>query len=324
MRSSDRTETQQQILEISDANSDRNETELGDLNGREAHSNRTDSHVSNNRTNRSRDHDGPDSSDHRSTLSRHRLARDRYDRTYVLPCQALEGNRSSRSIIPLRHAEPGELSPTSRLKQRRHRSPSDYSTSRSRSRSSSRTRRKSKKKSDKKKKRKRSSSVSSRSRSASSSRERHKHRRKSKKKKSRKSRSHKHDSHAKKRKRRSPSSSSTSSSRSSPRRSPSLKRSRAQSHDESSSSSSETRSPRNPDRNSSPVDTISIHAQDGFFSKDEGQQDNQSVEDPSLGIDKDKVNFATLVDEVYNLLPSDRFPRMASVVKTRPRSSIQM
>ena len=103
-----------------------------------------------------------------------------------------------------------------------------------------------------------------------------------------------------------------------------MKRSRAQSHDGSSSSSSETRSPRNQDRNTSPVDAISIHAQDGFFSQDEGQQDNQSIDDPSLGIDEDKVNFATLVDEVYNLLPSDRFPRMASVVKTRPRSSIQM
>ena len=325
MRNSDRTETQ--ILQVLDANSDRNETELGYLNGTEAHSNRTDSHVSNYRTKRSGDHDGHDSSDHRSTSSRHRSARDRYDRTFVLPRQALEGNRSGRSIIPLRHAEPGELSPASRLKQRRRRSPSDYSTSRSRSRSSSRTRRKSKKKSDKKKKRKRSSSsVSSRSRSASSSRERHKHRRKSKKKKSRKSRSHKRDSHAKKRKRRSPSSSSTSSSRSSPRRSPSMKRSRAQSHD-GSSSSSETRSPRNQDRNTSPVDTISIHAQDGFFSQDEGQQDNQdnqSIDDPSLGMDEDKVNFASLVEEVYNLLPSDRFPRMASVVKTRPRSSIQM
>ena len=325
MRNSDRTETQ--ILQVSDANSDRNETELGDLNGTEAHSNRTDSHVSNYRTNRSGDHDGHDSSDHRSTSSRHRSARDRYDRTFVLPRQALEGNRSGRSIIPLSHAEPGELSPASRLKQRRHRSPSDYSTSRSRSRSSSRTRRKSKKKSDKKKKRKRSSSsVSSRSRSASSSRERHKHRRKSKKKKSRKSRSHKRDSHAKKRKRRSPSSSSSSSSRSSPRRSPSVKRSRAQSHD-GSSSSSETRSPRNQDRNTSPVDAISIHAQDGFFSQDEGQQDNQdnqSIDDPSLGMDEDKVNFASLVEEVYNLLPSDRFPRMASVVKMRPRSSIQM
>ena len=41
-------------------------------------------------------------------------------------------------------------------------------------------------------------------------------------------------------------------------------------------------------------------------------------------MDGDKVDFASLGDEVYNLLPSDRFPRMASVVKTRPRSSIQM
>ena len=49
-------------------------------------------------------------------------------------------------------------SPASSLKQRRHYSPSDYSTSRSRSRSSSMPRRKSKKKSDKKKKRKRSPS----------------------------------------------------------------------------------------------------------------------------------------------------------------------
>ena len=154
--------------------------------------------------------------------------------------------------------------------------------------------------------------VYSSSRYSSSSRERCKHRRKSKKKRSRKSRSHKRDSHAKKRKRRSPSPTSTSS-RSS-RRSRSKKRSRAQSHDRS--SSSETRSPRNQDRNTTPVNANGIHAPDGFCSKDEGQQDNLSVDDPCLGNDEDKVNFASLVDEVYNLLPSDRFPRMPPVAKT--------
>ena len=302
-------------------NSDR--TELGDLDELDKRPNRTDSHTSNYRTNRSKDRYGSDSSGHRTASSRHRSARDRYDRSHHSPRLAIEENRHSRSIIPLRHAELGELSPASRLKQRRQRSSSDYLASPSRSCSPSRPRKKSKKKSHKKKKRKRSpSSYSSSScRSSSSSRERHKHRHKSEKKKSRKSRSHKRVSNAKKRKRRSSPSASTSSYRSSRSRSPMKKKSRAKSHD---GSSSETRSHRNQDRNTSPVqDAISIHAPDGFFSQDEGQQDDQSVDDPSLGYDEERVDFATLIDEVYNLLPSDRFPRMTTVSKLKTMSSIQ-
>ena len=77
-------------------------------------------------------------------------------------------------------------------------------------------------------------------------------------------------------------------------------------------------------RNTSPVqDAISIHAPDDFFSQDEGQQNDQSVDDPSLGNDEERVDFATLIDEVYNLLPSDRFPWMTTVSKLKTKSSIQ-
>ena len=174
MSGTDRSETQ--VLEVSDVNSDR--TELGDLEELDKRPNRTDSHSLNYRTNRSKYRYGSDSSGHLTASSRHRSARDRYDRSHHSPRLAIEENRHSRSIIPLRHAELGELSPASRLKQRRQRSSSDYSASPSRSRSPSRPRRKSKKKSHKKKKRKRSplSYSSSSCRSSSSSRERRKHR----------------------------------------------------------------------------------------------------------------------------------------------------
>ena len=100
------------------------------------------------------------------------------------------------------------------------------------------------------------------------------------------------------------------------------KKSRAKSHD--GYSSSETQSHRNQNRNTSPVqDAISIHAPDGFFSQDKGQQDDQSVDDPSLGNDEERVDFATLIDEVYNLLPSDRFPRMTAVSKLKTKFTIQ-
>ena len=90
------------------------------------------------------------------------------------------------------------------------------------------------------------------------------------------------------------------------------RKSRAKSHD--GSSSSETQSHRNQDRNTSPVqDAISIHAPDDFFSQDEGQQDDQLIDDPSLGNDEERVDFATLIDEVYNLLHSNRLPRMTTV-----------
>ena len=285
MFGTDRSETQ--VLEVSDVNSDR--TELVDLNELDKRPNRTDSHTLNYRTNRSKDCYGSDCSGHRTASLRHRTALDRYDRSRHSPRLAIEENRHRRSIIPLRHAELGELSPASRLKQKRQRSSSDYSASPSCSRSPSLPRRKSKKKLDKKKKRKCSLSLysSSSCHSSSSSRERHKHRHKSKKKKSRNSRSHKSDSNAKKRKRRSSPSASTSS-------------------------------------RSSPVqDTISIHAPDDFFSQDEGQQDDQSIDDPSLDNDEERVDFATFIDKVYNQIPSDRFPRMTTVSKLKTKSSIQ-
>ena len=190
-------------------------------------------------------------------------------------------------MIPLRHTEPGTLSPASKLRQRRDHSLSVDSASSSRSCSYSRSR-----KSKKKRKHSPSSLSSSSRRPSSSSRERRK--RHHKKKKSRKSRSHKGSSHAKKRKRRSPSSSSVTS----PCRSPS-KKARAQSLD---GSSSETPSYRiiRPVRNSSRVqDAMSIHADDNFFSQEEDRPDNQSVDDPTLGSEQEKVDYSTLVDEVY-------------------------
>ena len=104
------------------------------------------------------------------------------------------------------------------------------------------------------------------------------------------------------------------------RRSPS-KKARAQSLD---GSSSETPSHRiiRPVRNSSPVqDAMSIHVHDIFFSQEEDQPDNQSVDDPTLGSEQEKVDYSTLVDEVYKLLPSDRFPRKTN---KQPRSAIEL
>ena len=143
-----------------------------------------------------------------------------------------------RHAIPLRHTDPGELSPASMTRHRRSRSRSSSYNSvspRRRSRSSSRLRGK-KKKSHKKKKHSSTSSSSSRRSSSHSSRERGRKRHKSKKKKKKhsKSRSSKHDKREKKHKRRrsptpSPSSSSSyvsSDASSSPRRSPARKKSR--------------------------------------------------------------------------------------------------
>ena len=269
-------------------------------------------------TSRSRDENSPGGQDYRTTSSRHRTALDRYDQFSGSPRSVSGDHRSSRLMIPLRHTEPGILSPASKLRQRKDRPLSVDSASSSRSRSYSRSR-KSKKKDKKKRRHSPSSSSSSSRRPSSSSRER---RKRHHKKKSRKSRSYKRSSHAKKRKRRSPSSSS-SSSVTSPCRSPS-KKDRAQSLD---GSSSETPSHRiiRPVRNSSPVqDVMSIHADDNFFSQEEDRPDNQSVDDPTLGSEQEKVDYITLVDEVYKLLPSDRFPRKTNVAHKQPRSAIEL
>ena len=142
-----------------------------------------------------------------------------------------------RHAIPLRHTDPGELSPASMARHRRSRNRSssyDSVSSRRRSRSSSRSR--GKKKSHKKRKHSSTSSSSSRRSSSHFSRERGRKRHKSKKKKKKhsKSRSSKHDKREKKHKRRrsptpSPSSSSSyvsSDASSSPWRSPARKKSR--------------------------------------------------------------------------------------------------
>ena len=150
-----------------------------------------------------------------------------------------DNNRSKRqATIPLRHADPGEFSPASRVRHRseeRSFSPSQFksvhsSRSPSRSRSFSRSRKNKKKKADKKKRKRSSSSSSCLSSSSSKDRSKYRHKGSHKKKKHRKSRSKKRDSHSKKRKRStSPSSaSSTSSSSSSPRRNTGNKRSRIQ------------------------------------------------------------------------------------------------
>ena len=138
-------------------------------------------------------------------------------------------------LSPIRHTDPGELSPASMISHHRSRKCSSSYNSvspRRRSRSSSCSRGK-KKKSHKKRKHSTSSSTSRRS-SSYSSRERKRHKSKKKKKKHSKSHSSKRDKREKKHKRRrsptpSPSSSSASvslDSSSSPRRSPARKKSR--------------------------------------------------------------------------------------------------
>ena len=244
----------------------------------------------------------------------HRAVQDTGYNTDVFHLTSQE-RRTSHSTIPLRHAAPGELSPASRLKHRGDHSLSNDSVIYPQQRcSSSRARSKNKKKSGKNSKRRHSSSsssASSSSQSSSSSGERSEHRR-HKKKKYRKSHSHKRDSHNKKRRRRNTSSSSSSSS-TSHRRSPQKKRSRAQSPSRSSSSSVEEV----PHRNTSPIreaspqfDGISLHPEDDQFSHEGDHQENSSLGDPSVQEDE-KLQFVSLIEEIYKLLPSDKFHRKA-------------
>ena len=209
------------------------------------------------------------------------------------------------------------------------------------SRSLSRSRGK-KKKSHKKRKHSSTSNSSRRRSSFSSSRERSKHWHKSKKKKKHtSSRSSKRDKHVKKHKRKrstSPSSSSSSVSSyssSSRQRSPARKMSRSRSR---SSSSAEESSHVPAPRAVSPAlprDNLSLYADDDdqFNSHSEDHQDlapdteiHSNVSDIHSNMSSEDMKFQNLIEEVFKLLPADRFPRKTDNVLggNKPRSSVEM
>ena len=290
--------------------------------------------------------------DHRSTLINRTLQQHRLDLEYRSAAdRSRHHSRSSRkdsgthrATISLRHADPGELSPAEMLRHRRVRSRSrsyDSVSPRRHSRSPSRSRGK-KKKSHKKHS---STSSSSRRRSSSSSRERSKHRHIYKKKKKHTS-SHysKRDKHVKKHKRKrspspSPSSSSSvvSSSYSSSFRQRSPARKRSRSHSRSSSSAEESSHVPAP-RAVSPSllrDGISLCADDDdqFNSHSEEHQDlapdteiRSNASDIHSNMSSEDMKFQNLIEEVFKLLPADRFPRKTESVLggNKPRSSIEM
>ena len=295
-----------------------------------------------------------DTDDHRSslinrTLQQHRLDleyRSAVDRSRHHSRSSRKDSGTQRATISLRHADPGELSPAEMLRHRRVRSRSrsyDSVSPRRHSRSPSRSRGK-KKKSHKKRKHS-STSSSSRRRSSSSSRERSKHRHVYKKKKKHtKSHSSKRDKHVKKHKRKrspSPSPSSSSSivssscSSSSRQRSPARKRSRSRSR---SSSSAEENFHVPAPRAASPSllrDGISLCADDDdqFNSQSEEHQDlipdteiRSNASDIHSNMSSEDMRFQNLIEEVFKLLPADRFPRKTEGVLggNKPRSSIEM
>ena len=277
-----------------------------------------------------------DTDDHRSSLINRTLQQHRLDLEYWSAAdRSRHHSRSSRkdsgthrATISLRHADPGELSPAEMLRHRRVRSRSrsyDSVSPRRHSRSPSRSRGK-KKKSHKKRKHS-STSSSSRRRSSSSSRERSKR-----------------DKHVKKHKRKrspSPSPSSSSSivssscSSSSRQRSPARKRSRSRSR---SSSSPEENSHVPAPRAVSPSllrDGISLCADDDdqFYSHAEEHQDlipdteiRSNASDIHSNMSSKDMRFQNLIEEVFKLLPADRFPRKTEGVLggNKPRSSIEM
>ena len=232
------------------------------------------------------------------------------------------------------------------LRYRRVRSRSrsyDSVSPRRHSRSPSRLRGK-KKKSHKKRKHS-STSSSSRRCSSSSSRERSKHRHiYKKKKKHTNSHSSKRDKHVKKHKRKrspSPSPSSSSSvvsssySSSSRQRSPARKRSR--SHSRSSSSAEESSHVPAPMAVSPSLlqDGISLCADDDdqFNSHSEEHQDltpdteiRSNASDIQSNMSSEDMKFQNLIEEVFKLLPADRFPRKTKSVLggNKPHSSIEM
>ena len=281
-------------------------------------------------------------------LQQHRLDleyRSAADRSRHRSRSSRKDSGTHRATIALRHADPGELSPAEMLRYRRVRSRSrsyDSVSPRRHSRSPSLSRGK-KKKSHKKRKHS-STSSSSRRRSSSSSRERSKHRHiYKKKKKHTNSHSSKRDKHVKKHKRkRSPSLSSSSSSivsssysSSSRQRSPARKRSRSRSR--SSSSAEESFHVPAP-RAVSPSllrDGISLCADDDdqFNSHSEEHQDltpdteiRSNASDIHSNMSSEDMKFQNLIEEVFKLLPADRFPRKTESVLggNKPRSSIEM
>ena len=295
-----------------------------------------------------------DADDHLSTLINHTLQQHRLDLEYRSAAdRSRHRSRSSRkdsgthrATISLRHADPGELSPAEMLRHRGVRSRSrsyDSVSPRRHSRSPSRSRGK-KKKSHKKRKHS-STFSSSRCRSSSSSSERSKHRHiYKKKKKHTSSHSSKHDKHVKKHKRKrspSPSPSSSSSvvsssySSSSRQRSPARKRSRSRSR---SSSSAEESSHVPAPRAVSPSllrDGISLCADDDdqFNSHSEEHQDlapntkiRSNASDIHSNMSSEDMKFQNLIEEVFKLLPADRFPRKteSALGGNKPRSSIEI
>ena len=232
-----------------------------------------------------------DAREHRSNRTRHRSDVSRSSR---------RDSNTYRETIPLRNADPGEHSPASMLRHRR-------------------------------------------ARRRSRERERKRHKSKKKSKKHSKSRSSKCDKREKKKKHKrkrspSPSPSSSPSSVSSDfssslQRSPARKRSRANSR----SPSPAVDNPHSASRTVSQVshrDHISLHADndDEFNSHSEDNQDSapdvetQDVSETQSNISTEDMRFHNLVEEVFNFLPADMFPKKTEQVLggNRPRSSIEM
>ena len=287
-----------------------------------------------------------DAVDHRSTLLNRTLQEHRLelengsasDRTRHRSRSSRKDSGTHRAAISLLHADPGELSLASMLRHRRVRSRShsyDSVSPRRQSRSPSRSRGK-KKKSHKKRKHSSTFSSSRRRSSSSSSRERTKHRHKSKKKKHTSSSSSKRDKRVKKHKRkRSPSPSSSSSSVSYSSSSPARKRSISRSRSPSSAEeSSHVPAPR-VESPALPRDHLSLYADDDdqFNSHSKDHQDlapdpeiHSNVSDIHSNMSSVDMKFQNLIEEVFKLLPADRFPRKSEQVLggNKPRSSIEM
>ena len=269
------------------------------------------------------------------------------DRTRHRSDVSLSSRRDSitRHSIPLRHTDPGELSPASMIRHRCSRSRSssyDSVSPRRRGPSSSRSRGK-KKKSHKKRKHSSPSSSSSRRSSSHSSRERERKRQKSKKKKKKhsKSRSSKHDKREKKHKRRrsptpSPYSSSSyvSSDASSSAQSPARKKSRIISR----SPLPAVVNPHSTSRAESPAshrDLLSLCASNDDEFNNSPSEDNQDtvpdneiqdVSETHSEVSTDDIKFQTIVEEVFKLLPADMFLQKSeeSSGGNRPKSSIEL
>ena len=252
-------------------------------------------------------------------------------------------SNTHRNTIPLQHADSGEHSPASMIRHRPARSRSssyDSVSQRHRSRSTSRSRGRKKKSYKKRKQSFTSSSSSRRSFSSSSSeRERKRHKSKKKKKKHSKSLSSKRDKSKKKHKRkRSPTPSSSTSlvssdSSSSPQRTPARKKSRITS-----------RSPSPADANPhsaaravslpSHRDSLSLYADNSDEFNNSQSEDGQDlapdntdhVSVSQVEGSPEYMQFVSIVEEVFKLLPADMFPRKTEELlgRNRPRSSIEL